>query len=279
MFSIISSHSVIDLTNGSYVVVIPAKRERERLAGTLKAIQEQSYPPLDVIVVNDGGDRETEDVVKSFGYTVINVHRPDFNATGTKIMPALINIGLRRAKKHKPDYIAIMGADHIVPDNYYGELVSRMDGDERIAVASGVIEGEPITSYMPRGSGRLVRVSWWKRYNVQYVVAHGWEPWLIYRALKDGYIVKVYSDLVTHVTRGTIISPRKLYYYGKGDKFIGHSVIYVLGRSVSYMRKNPKYGVYLLAGYVSESEVCGDIKDVVRLFERYRIHRVLSKFF
>jgi glycosyltransferase involved in cell wall biosynthesis len=237
----------------------------------------QKSQPVDVIVVNDGGDGETEDIVRSFGYTNINVHRPDFNATGTKVMPALINIGLRRAKKLKPSYIAIMGADHIIPKHYYDTLLTRMRENEKIAISSGIIKGEPISSYMPRGSGRLIRVSWWKRYNVQYIVAHGWEPWLIYRAISDGFLVRVYRDLETFVTRRTVISPRKLYYYGKGDRFIGHSPIFVLGRAASYMRRNVKHGVYLIAGYLSEQEVCDGIKNVVRLFERYRVSQAVDK--
>ncbi|MGQ4891845.1 MAG: glycosyltransferase [Candidatus Njordarchaeia archaeon] len=265
-----------------YVVVIPARKEREQLYKTLLNLSKQNLPPIDVIVVNDGGDKESREIVEHFGYINIDVFRPDFNATGTKIMPALINIGLRRARKLNPDYIGIMGADHIIPANYFETIIKRMNDNEKIAIASGVIAGESIIDYMPRGSGRVISVAWWKRYNVQYIVAHGWEPWLVYMAIKDGYLVRVYRDLVTYVSRKTTITPRKLYYYGRGARFIGHSFIYLLGRSASYARKNIKLGAYLLAGYISESETCNDTKRIVRLFEKYRVahgfNSLLAKF-
>ena len=101
--------------HSKYVVVIPAKNEERNLPRTLKFLKMQTLKPQEIIVINDGSTDRTRDIAISFGCRVIDIHRRQFDAAGTRILPVIINVGLKLAEKMRPDYISILGADHILP--------------------------------------------------------------------------------------------------------------------------------------------------------------------
>ena len=55
-------------------------------------------------------------------------------------------------------HFMILGADHILPENYVEEIISNMKNDD-VHMASGIIENEVTKS--PRGSGRVLQKKQW----------------------------------------------------------------------------------------------------------------------
>ena len=231
-------------------VIIPARNEEKNLPHTLNALLSQTKKPEIIIVVDDGSRDNTAEVAKSFGCVVVK--RPDrkYRATGMPILAKVINSGLNYLKrKNIPiDYVMILGADHILSLNYLEEIVARMEKSKDIAITSGVIKGERVSSTDPRGSGRVVKFDFWESIGLKYPVNFGWESYLIYKAKSMGYKVKVYKDLETSVLRPTGKFTKYLD-YGRAMRCMGYPFIYVLARTAITSTKNPKAAIKMLAGY------------------------------
>jgi len=256
-------------------VVIPARNEEKNLPIVLKNLFLQKDVKLRVIVVDDGSKDNTSKVAREMGAEVIRLEDRGYEAHGTPHLAEVINSGLK--KVDECDYVMILGADHVLPQDYLEKITGRMEEDSRIALASGIIKGEKAVSPWVRGSGRVVRVSWWRKYGLQYPLNYGWEAWLIYRALKDGLKSIVYSDIVTEVLRPTGRRARQYYYWGKGMRALNYYPLYATVRIVSLLLHNPKYGFYMAAGYLSKTEKIEDIADFVPRYQKEVLKKKLKK--
>ncbi|MCD6483726.1 MAG: glycosyltransferase family 2 protein [Candidatus Odinarchaeota archaeon] len=233
-------------------VIIPARNEEKNLPHTLNALLSQTIKPDLIIVVDDGSKDKTAEIAKSFGCIV--VRRPDrkYRATGMPVLATVINSGLSKLKtlKSRVDYVVILGADHILPSRYLEKIITRMEENSDVVIASGIILGERMSCTDPRGSGRVIKFDFWNEIGLKYPVNYGWESYIIYKAKSLGYKVKVYQDIETTVLRPTGKST-KYFDYGRAMKCMGYPFIYVLARTAITSIKNPKAAVKMLSGYFS----------------------------
>src|ERR1044072_184390 len=142
--------------------IIPARNEENFIGKTITALLDQDSVNSHIIVVNDGSEDRTKEVVNSFNnIDLIDVENRGFNAQGTPILATVLNRGLEKLLPEvNYDYIMILGSDHILPPNYIKRVIEYMDINTDVAVCSGQISGEK--SVVPRGSGRIVRSDFWK---------------------------------------------------------------------------------------------------------------------
>lgn len=96
----------------SVSVVMTSFNRPVPLHHTLGSIARQRFPNLEVIVVDDGTDKDTEKVCHSFGATHIKVSRPHSEVCSTPAWPN--NVGIRHAKG---DIIVLQNAEclHVDP--------------------------------------------------------------------------------------------------------------------------------------------------------------------
>jgi glycosyltransferase involved in cell wall biosynthesis len=85
-------------------VIVPAFNSERYLAETLESILNQSYPPAEVIVVDDGSTDETAAVAKSFAPDVTYIYQDNQGIGGAR------NKGLSSAGG---DYFAFLDSDDI----------------------------------------------------------------------------------------------------------------------------------------------------------------------
>jgi glycosyltransferase involved in cell wall biosynthesis len=238
---------------GRVATIIPARNEEQFIGETLTALLNQDIDDNYIIVVNDGSEDKTKEVVDSFpNIELINIENRGFDAQGTPILARVINQGLEElVPEVSYDYIMILGSDHILPSNYIRKIVDHMDHNRDIAICSGQIKGEK--SKVPRGSGRIVRSDFWKTIGLQYPLKFGFETYLLIKAQQLGYRIDVLNDLISLTSRPTRKSYKKETYisYGKSLRALGYIQLYSVGRIGLISLKNPKGAFYMLQGYTS----------------------------
>lgn len=238
---------------GRVATIIPARNEEKFIGETLAALLNQDITDNNIIVVNDGSEDKTKEVVNSFpNIELINIENRGFDAHGTPNLAKVINQGLEKLLPDVLyDYIMILGSDHILPSNYIRKIVDQMDDNRDIAICSGQIKGEK--SKVPRGSGRIVRSDFWKTIGLQYPLKFGFETYLLIKAQQLGYRINVLNDLISLTSRPTRKSYKKETYvsYGKSLRALGYIQLYSAGRIGLISLKNPKGAFYMLKGYTS----------------------------
>jgi glycosyltransferase involved in cell wall biosynthesis len=109
-------------------VVIPAYNEARWLPACLQSLKAQTYPNLEIIVVNDGSTDETETIAHSFGVLVLTNEHPRGEMVSR-------NIGWHHAKG---ELVAEIEADAIYPQDFFERAVPYFLNHPNIA---GLIRG------------------------------------------------------------------------------------------------------------------------------------------
>ena len=235
----------------SVAVVIVARNEEAFIKKTLSCLEKQTLQPFRIILVNDGSTDSTGKLASQFkGVEVINqpVRTEDFRLR--KGLAATINVGLEKLD-HDLDcqFIMRLDADHLIPENYISSIISRMNENSNIALASGVIKSEYST--FPRGSGRIIRVSFWKKIGLRCPVNFGLDAYLALKAQSLGYEIKSYPDLVTTTLRetGSGRDAKLFVNRGKALKALGYTVPYTFLMFLILFKKQRLGSFYMLKGY------------------------------
>ncbi len=209
----------------SYDVIIPARNEEKYLGLTLESLVNQSLHPERIIVVDDGSSDKTSDIAKRYTKFVVHLQPHNNSLRTTPGLSSVLNSGLQRIREDA-DYIMILGADHILNSEYAEKLVYAMQADPELAITGGFIDNEP--NEIPRGSGRMIRKSFWDKKGCQYPYNFGYESWIIFYAKYMGYKVKVIKD--THsVLQRKSGTPKN---QAMSFKVLGYWWPYVLIRSI-----------------------------------------------
>ncbi len=262
--------------------IIPARNEEQFIGETLTALLNQDIDDNYIIVVNDGSEDKTQEVVNSFpNIELINIENRGFDAQGTPILARVINQGLEKlVPEVSYDYIMILGSDHILPSNYIRKIVDHLDHNRDIALCSGQIKGEK--SKVPRGSGRIVRSDFWKSIGLQYPLKFGFETYLLIKAQQLGYRIDVLNDLISLTSRPTRKSYKKETYisYGKSLRALGYIQLYSAGRIGLISLKNPKGAFYMLQGYTSSDIEFyeEDFRSFLRYIQYGRLKQFIKSF-
>lgn len=262
--------------------IIPARNEEQFIGETLTALLNQDIDDNYIIVINDGSEDKTKEVVDSFpNIELINIENRGFDAQGTPILARVINQGLEKlVPEVSYDYIMILGSDHILPSNYIRKIVDHLDHNRDIAICSGQIKGEK--SKVPRGSGRIVRSDFWKSIGLQYPLKFGFETYLLIKAQQLGYRIDVLNDLISLTSRPTRKSYKKETYisYGKSLRALGYIQLYSAGRIGLISLKNPKGAFYMLQGYTSSDIEFyeEDFRSFLRYIQYGRLKQYIKSF-
>ena len=259
---------------------------------TLDSIRAQSIPPKFIVVINDGSEDETLQIIeqkKSPEDQIINTFS---NTRDIRRVPCLLNLGLasvRSRKTEMPKYMMVSGDDNWLDPNYANSILEKMESDERIAVASGswLGSGEG-RNQMPHGGGRFIRMDFMQRTGL-YPIAYGWETWLLYKALEVGYSVKNFGKVRYRHLRP--YTTRNLLGWGRAMYSLGFPSYFVLMRFVLNFlwskrgTQSRKASITMVAGYLS-AKVNPDkldpmlirddrLKTFVRHFTTSRLARLL----
>jgi glycosyltransferase involved in cell wall biosynthesis len=115
-------------------VIVPTYNRPELLERTLGSIEEQDYPHIEAIVVNDGGKDVGANVAK---FTKARYFSHDVN----RGLPAARNTGIRNANGF---YIAYLDDDDIFYPNHVRVLVGAMRDGARAAYTDAEVRYNPV---------------------------------------------------------------------------------------------------------------------------------------
>lgn len=109
-------------------VIIPTYERPQELKESIRSVLNQTIPDLEVIVVNDGGGSETEEVVAGFGSEKIRYIRLPRN----RGLPAARNEGLRQAAGR---YIAYLDDDDVFYENHLEVMIDYLESHPDVELA------------------------------------------------------------------------------------------------------------------------------------------------
>ncbi len=260
--------------------ITPAKNEEKYIGKCISALKKQRKKIDFILVIDDNSQDSTYNIAKKFeAHEVLRLKGSKERLTGTPHIAKVINFGLEYLKNFGEfDYLLILGADHILPENYLEFLTNRMERNKKIAIASGRILKERYYPDFPRGSGSLIRYSFWKPLGLKYPLTYGWESYLVYKAKQLGFLTLCYPQIYSFTLRPTY-SLTKLQYIGMSMKALGYPLEYALGRTALTFFRNPKGALSLLSGYlkdVEKTDVSIFVKNYLRRRSLKRIIRYLK---
>jgi glycosyltransferase involved in cell wall biosynthesis len=253
-------------------VVIIARNEEKNISKTLECILKQKLKPYRIIVVNDGSTDKTDETISKFdSIEIINQSIRQESFLAKKELAETFNIGLKKLKNDlQCQYVWLSGSDVLYSENYLKDIVSRMEKDPNLVIASGTIENE--FSIEPRGSGRIIKCDFWRKIGFCYPQNYGFEGYLLLKANSLGYKTINFQDIVSTTQRktGFNFNPKKYYFYGLGYKALGYTPFYVLGKSLLFSKKSPKGAFYILKGFFSRYD------DLYEKELRDYVHKIQS---
>lgn len=254
----------------SVVAVIAARDEEEYLPDTLNSLKNQSHIIDQIVLINDGSQDKTPQIAKEHGCIIVNLPYHKESYLSKPQLPAIWNKGLEIAETYDPKFILISGADQIYPPNYIEKLIENTKG--KVAITSGEIAGQG-KSEVPRGSGRLVNAKYWKMISgLRFMVAPGWESYVINKFASYGLQSVVVKNLVS-IGRPLRNSPTKALEEGRGMRAVGYHWFRASMRSLLLFLKDPKQGIHMLIGYYTYRGPYLDCSNYVRTTQRNSILR------
>ena len=258
-----------DLENEFCGAVVIARDEEDVLEECLESLRLQTIRTF-LVVVDDGSKDKTGEIASKYADVVVGLPSHEDNWTGRPELARVFNSGFKVLRKEKVNAILISGADAVYPPDYLKEIVKRMVS-QNIVLASGVAEGEESSSTFPRGCGRVINAEWFKEISFEYPERSGFEGYPMYKALSQGHMVAIYPDLKFKLSRGTRLSGRKLYSWGKGMKALNYWWLYAVGRAFMMGLKQPVGGYNLLKGYFTSVTQYEDLGDFVPFYQKKTI--------
>ena len=171
----------------SYAAIVLTRNGASTIEDTLESLLAQTRQPTHTCVVNDGSYDRTAEILDEFRqqtpskFTVVNL--PD-RGYDIRRVPANLNAAYAHieAEQERFDYSLISADDCVFPSGYCETLLSEMERNCRLVIASGRwgAHASPDAVGFPDGSGRLVREDFWSRLGRRYPVTYGWETWLVF---------------------------------------------------------------------------------------------------
>ena len=226
----------MDIIN--YDVLIPARDEEENIKKTLECISNQTIKPNSIIVINDNSKDKTEKIAMDYDVKIINFPYEHKNWVISGELGIVFSFGMNFFNKNNSHFM-ILGADHILPENYIEEIIKNMKKDG-VDVASGIIENEITKS--PRGSGRVFTKKAMECIEWKYQSNWGYETHALFKIQSEGMKTSVYP-IITKTQRptGKNYKRKKFYHMGFSYKALGYTSFYGIGRGLTISKK---YGLY-----------------------------------
>jgi glycosyltransferase involved in cell wall biosynthesis len=222
----------------NYEVLIPARNEESILGKTLYYLNKQTIKPNSVIVVNDNSNDKTKEIAMSYGAKVFDFPYEHKNWVISGKLGTVFSFGMKHFDKNNSHFM-ILGADHILPENYIKDIIRNMKKDD-VDISSGIIENEVTKS--PRGSGRIFTKKAMNCIDWKYQSNYGYETYALFEIQSEGMKSLVYPIMTkTQRPTGTNYNKKKFYHMGFSYKALGYTSFYGIGRGLTIAKK---YGLY-----------------------------------
>jgi glycosyltransferase involved in cell wall biosynthesis len=248
----------------TYFAIVTCRNSQVTIRNALSSIKEQKIKPEHVIVINDGSTDKTKDILDDMQkdwpslYVITN---PDLGYDISRVVKnwnAALKLN-RNSGLQKTDYHMIATDDTIYSPDYAKKILSYMDSNPSVAIASG--NYSKYKSVMPHGAGRFIRNSFFENtvWHGHYPEQMGYESATLYEASRCGYSYIVIDDAEFEHTR-PLGETHKFYEFGASMRTLGYHPIFALGRFFKYFitgeitgRLGATYMLYYYLTYTPKS--------------------------
>ena len=127
-----------------FVIITPAFNEADYIGKTIKSVLRQTRLPLCWLIVDDGSTDNTSSLVQKYAstYNFIRYHRREKQQNQEYFASNVFAImeGVEILREIDYNFLAILDADILLPQDYYDQILSRFSTDDSLGVASGIYE-------------------------------------------------------------------------------------------------------------------------------------------
>lgn len=244
---------------GTYFAIVTCRNSQDTIGKALASIREQTINPGYVVVINDGSTDNTKNILDDMQKdwpTLYVIANPDWGYDIGRVVKNM-NSALKFAQENglpKTDYHMILNDDTVLPSDYAQKIISKMDSDPTVVVASGNYASHKVVA--PHGSGRFGRNSFlensvWHGY---YPELLGYEAAILYESRRRGYLYTVVEDAKFEHTR-TLGKGYNFYEFGASMRTLGFHPLSVLVRFLRCFSKGEDMGrigaLYMLYYYLT----------------------------
>jgi biofilm PGA synthesis N-glycosyltransferase PgaC len=154
---------------GNYVIISPVKDEERYIETTIHAILKQTLRPKKWVIVDDGSQDRTSEILEIYAeqYNWIHIMRINRSAV-RKLGSAEIRAfeaGRELVRDEEFDFIVKLDADLDLPADYFEKILARFREDERLGIASGAVleklgrkwHETKLPKYHAAGASKVVR--------------------------------------------------------------------------------------------------------------------------
>jgi glycosyltransferase involved in cell wall biosynthesis len=278
----------------TYFAVVTCRNSQETIRRALFSIKEQTINPEQVIVINDGSTDKTKDILEDMQKDWPSLHvisNPDLGYDISRVVKnwnAAIKLN-RNSGLQKTDYHMIATDDTIYPPDYAKKIISHMDSNPSVAIASG--NYSKYRSVMPHGAGRFIRNSFFEKtiWHGYYPEQMGYESAILYEASHRGYTYIVIGDAPFEHIR-PLGETHKFYEFGASMRTLGYLPLFAAARFLKYFVTGAVTGrqgaIYMLYYYLTytpksvgyDSMYDKNIRQYIRENQVQRLKNIILRF-
>jgi glycosyltransferase involved in cell wall biosynthesis len=204
-----------------YVIVSPVKDEERYVELTLRSVTSQAVPPMLWVIVDDGSEDRTLDIVRRYTakhpfIRLVQHRKAGARWPGSPVIRAF-NYGYALLGDLEYDFIVKLDCDLSFGPDYFQRLLARFQDDERLGIASGVyLESDDAGRWTPVkmpvyhafGASKVLRRTCFEGIG-GFPAAPGWDTVDEIRAMAAGWTTRHFDDLLArhHKREGTGIGP------------------------------------------------------------------------
>lgn len=282
--------------NLKYSIILPAHNEEKFIGNALESIVNQTYLPMELIVVDDNSSDSTAEIIREFVekypfiQTIDSGNPSDAHEPGTKIVHAFYK-GFEKLNPNW-DVIAKLDADVILPPDYFEKIIQTFQSDKKTGIAGGIamIEENGNWVYEKIGNKKQVRGPF-KSYSKDCFEkigglkkSIGWDTVDELLARYYGFDVKVLPELQVKLQKPTGKNYQKIHSEKTGEGFYkmdyGFWISLIASLKASSNKKSFSVLISMLKGYYkarqnSHSKIV--TKEEGKFIRSYRWKGILNR--
>ena len=255
----------------TYVLVTPARNERNFIEGVIRSVIAQTHRPSRWIIVSDGSTDGTDEIVERFAgeHAWIELLRmPEHRDRSFAAKAVCFNAGYERLKALSFDLIGNLDADITFGPDYYEFLVGKFVEMPRLGVAgTPFVEdaGQPQShSYAHEfadlqhvsGACQMFRRRCFEDVGGYTPIKGGGIDWVaVTTARMKGWQTRTFVEITCHHHRKMGTAGRNplmaRFRHGQEDYYVGGHPLWQVLRGIFQMRRKPLVlgGLFLMLGY------------------------------
>lgn len=249
-----------------YVVITPVRNEERFVEQTIRSMLNQTFPPMEWILVDDGSTDLTPQILQRYALEVpwlrvVTRNDRGFRASGRGVVDAFYD-GYRQLRSQDWAFMVKLDGDLVFDNDYFEQCLHRFARNPRLGIAGGTVESvgrrglqrESHPVFHVRGATKIYRRRAWEEIG-GLAPAPGWDGLDEIKANMRQWETRTFSDLILRQLRTTGSAQGQWSDWlkrGEGCYSIGYHPLFVLARSIFRARRRPYLvaSAGLLVGYL-----------------------------